>query len=242
MPEEKIYVLVSPTNIAIVETAEAAHNVLYCWPLPYCEAFSVNSREEAQLLSSQIYTARWAIRPEFFNVAPMGIPHTIPCYVIHPNASIAEAGGYMPMLPGQNVIVDTPPSCNTPACTPQVADYQVPVNVPQPGPLALSGAWSVVYQGRYAVEDNLSALVCLLEVKNYAHATWFPNAQSAGLWALKSYVDNFCRFYDLRDVELHRLPRILNPGEEYTDPRFEGNNMKFSDNTALKSLREHGLL
>lgn len=236
-----IYVMVSPVNVLTTKTLQETYNSLYCWPFPYCEVFAVETPEEAAVLARQIYNARFLVRTEFVGWNPMSLPSACPIALIDTRAPMAKAMRPSPMmLPGmqvgtsQNIPVSSVPIGQVPACG--------EVTFHQPGPLVLMGVWSVSYTWGFAVEDNLENLVYLLEAKKNPHATWWPSAETASCWARKDYIDRFIRFFDLLEVDIQLPNYILEPGQEYNDSRFEDGGMELSESTAMKNLRNAGLL
>lgn len=239
---DKYYVMISPVSIFTANNTQEAYNRLYYWPFPYCEAFSVKTSEEAGTLARQIYYARFFVRPEFLGRQPMSVPTTCPIALLDPRAPMEQIPSPLSMVPTLNMPMGVPQS-NLPSLVGAAqGSVAQETSFDQPGPLVHMGVWSVSYEGGFAVENVLEKLVYLLEDKKNPHAMWWPNAEIASCWARKDYIDRFIRFYDLRDIDILLPERMLEPGQEYNDPRFENGGMEIPENMALKNLREGGFL
>ncbi|SEH23163.1 hypothetical protein [Selenomonas sp. KH1T6] len=232
--------LVSPGIIYAGEfVIEQVYNMLWYWRSPYCEAFSVETREEAAVLARQIYVARYASDPRLFDVPIMPIPTTLPFAVAEP--SIYEVINGDCSLPMSGTLIENGQNDKSYSDVVVPVDGEQQVEFVQAGPLQY-GFWSIAYVGGYAVVNNLEKLVGVLKEKRYAHAMWFSKADAASYWALRDYTDRFCRVYDVRDIDIHRLNHLLEVGESYDDPRFEGDGLEFSENVTLKKLRDYGFI
>lgn len=238
---DKFYVMVSPVSVLTVNTSQEAFNSLWYWSFSYCEAFAVETSEEAVTLARQIYYARFLACPEFVGYAPMSLPNACPISIMeHRNLAMGAMLTSPMMLPGMQIEIPQ----NMPVSSAPIAQESAwcEATFQQPGPLVDMGVWSVSYGWGFAVEDNLEKLVYLLEDKKDSHAMWWPSAEVASYWARKDYIDRFIHFFDLRDIDILLPDYMLKPGMEYNDPRFEDGNMEISESTAMEKLREAGLL
>lgn len=233
-----VYSIVSPMGVSVCDSAQEAFNTVYYWPFNYCEVFTVETLEEAHILTNQVYNARFRGRPMLFNEEPMMLPVSGTFRTIDPEAERLmphlDESGTMPVLNLPTTSVINNPSNNIASV--QSVTYQ------QPSPLIGSGAWSVTFFGGYFLENDLSRLFGTLDTQMYAHAMWWPKTQTASNWVMKEYADRFCCSFDLRDGDFQHPPELLEIGQIYIDSRVINGEMKISQNDIIQKLRGYGLI
>ena len=159
----RFYVAVAYQHICVEENVQRFFEALYHWPEWYCEAFSVETMEEANLLARQKYMACLACCPTYFGHVPLSLPAS-GSYCIE-SSTPPPVQPVLPMLPSPDPVAAISPNSQGYPST----ETQIPVA--QSSPLIASGAWSVSYIMGYAVEEDLEKLIYLLMEKSFIWAS-----------------------------------------------------------------------
>lgn len=225
-----LYVIVSFNYVSVCDTTTDLYGGLYYWPEEYCEVFSVETMEEANVLARQVYAALFYSHPAHFGTMPMSLPAS-GCYSVQAEGKLRMSNPESGFLPQETKVypllligkADTDTNSVEQPC----ARMCLPLRY---------GAWSIVWCQGYGVAIGLEALVNKITEKTYAHGKWYPNSARASFFAQAEYAHRLSHTCDLRHGHFN-MPNVpVKPGQQYDSQKND------FDSSVLRTLRDSGLL
>lgn len=235
--KERYVAAITPCEAIITKGPQELFNALCFRQGAACEAFALETQEEANVLMHQRYPYRFYSNPLLYGRTPMGLPAT----------------GCFNLVDGQTCQEIQPNTAPVPLCSGSAAEPSM-----QPAPFiqppigtfgmeagAVAGIfWSIDAMNGYTMASNLDELVYVLSnpALVYPHAVTWTDPNAALVAARNFYLARFFRRYDATK-EIVSLPeQEMEAGDMFLDQYYENRENCRAGNSVLERLVSAGLI